>query len=80
MKKIILSISIAAIAIAGFMYEPASENQTSNDLTVDNAEALATGGAIHPVTCFNDGRCAISGATSSGWATMWIGPDGTIYH
>ena len=61
MKKIILSISIAAIAIAGFMYEPASENQTSNDLTVDNAEALAGNDGPITVACSYYGYCILDG-------------------
>ena len=60
MKKIILSISIAAIAIAGFMYEPTNENETSSDLTVENAEALATGDDYNVVTCYYDGYCLIT--------------------
>ena len=72
MKKIILSISIAAIAIAGFMYEPASENQTSNDLTVDNAEALAIGGERWPATCWKPGNCLITNEVD--WETVFVEP------
>ena len=72
MKKIILSISIAAIAIAGFMYEPASENQTSNDLTLENAEALAGSNEKWPATCWQPGDCVITDEVD--WETVYVYP------